>query len=372
VEDVLSQSISKWLLRETSVFGIRSIPETRAAIATSKGEVRQQNQDRVVVATFESGVPREAFKLLAVCDGVGGMQDGAGCASLAIANVISALIYTRAVVSGETRLRLALNFANRGVLDAYKENGGTTVAAVLLSPSFGPVACSVGDTRIYLTNSGGELKQLTIDDTIAGRVAALTNEKSVAGGPFGNRLAQYIGQRAELSPQILHLASDFEMSGRFNDAGKKGILIATDGVHRLPADLIDRISKIAKTPRDLVARLVYVADWSGGSDNASALYFDTAAGMQSMPVSSKFVRLVVQDSFGDREFMISRNELPQPIDFEALNTRVADEEALAGDKRGGTTYRIRKKSKYIRKKKSSSSNQPELSIEVTSVSESRK
>jgi serine/threonine protein phosphatase PrpC len=146
----------------------------------------------VVVATFETGVPREAFQLFAVCDGVGGLQDGARCAALAISYAIANLIETRAVASTESRLRLAVEAANKGLCALYQKDGGTTFAAVILSSS-GPAAVSIGDTRIYLADPKQPLKQLTVDDTIAGRLLQLQKTKKQPMGFSGTGLRSMLG-----------------------------------------------------------------------------------------------------------------------------------------------------------------------------------
>jgi serine/threonine protein phosphatase PrpC len=373
VEDSFAQSVCNWLLRPIPSLGIRGFPDIGAALATTRGQVRTQNQDRAIVATFETGMAREAFQLFVVCDGVGGMQDGARCASLAIANFASDLIATRAVYSGEQRLKSAIKFANKQVLDAYHEHGGTTIAAVLLSSS-GPVACSVGDTRIYLTDSKAELKQLTVDDTLAGRVAALTDASSVANGIFGNRLAQYVGQSAELAPQVINLASAFDLSGNVREAGTHGILIVTDGVHCLPKVVIEGFAKSTTSPRDLVSRLIYASDWIGGPDNASALYIATSARLQSSQFSSKFARLRIQDSFSDVEFMIPASELPRQMPLTAVRVQTQDSMYSGIERQRKAETRVRRKPKPSRKKKSGqdAGQQPELQIEVTPVGNYRK
>jgi hypothetical protein len=134
---------------------------------------------------------------------------------------------------------------------------------------------AVGDTRIYIHESNGATTQITIDDTIAGRMAEIKGMPAMApeNSPFANHLAQFVGQGGSIEPQMFELpASLFESTRSGEGTHPRGILITTDGVHRMPKETFGGALKSAETARDVVSRLIYISEWTVGLDNESALY----------------------------------------------------------------------------------------------------
>lgn len=273
VENPTQKAVVAWLLRTVPNHEVRHVARVASVIGTARGRVRPENQDKAVAAVFEASIPRLDFYAFGACDGLGGMQDGGRCAASALSHFLTHLVSTFAVTDRALRLRQALLYANDSVATEFHERGGTTLSAVLVTHS-GVTAISVGDTRIYRHAQKGELRQLTVDDTIAGRVEALANESGASEptkewSPFGHHLAQFVGQRAPLQPQVLGF--DVLSGSTFADS-RNGLLITTDGVHRIGRETFTALVRGATSAKEVVQHLITVADWTGGVDNATAMW----------------------------------------------------------------------------------------------------
>lgn len=305
LQNPLQKTVAGWLLRNVANYEVKHIGRVASVIGTARGRVRNENQDKAVAAVFEASVPRFDFYAFVVCDGLGGMEDGGRCAAFAASHFLTHLVSTQATPDRAFRLRQALVHANDSVVAEFHERGGTTLSAVLITHS-GVTGISVGDTRIYKHPHRGELKQLTVDDTIAARVEALAigttdlpdSERSRERSPFGHHLAQFVGQSAPLQPQLL----SFEVlaGGSFGD-GRTGLLITTDGVHRLGRETFSALVRSASSAKEVVQHLIQVADWTGGVDNATAMWVSLQPPSRPLhnPVTSRLQSLQLFDAFGD-------------------------------------------------------------------------
>lgn len=130
---------------------------------TQKGVNKVENEDRIIIgkSIIAGGLFQTQISsgIIAVADGVGGNNAGA-VASHFVANRLTDLesvsVETLTKVNDEL---LELSFSNAGY-----ENMATTLSGISI---FGENAYlfSIGNTRVYLLQSGKYLKQLTTDDT---------------------------------------------------------------------------------------------------------------------------------------------------------------------------------------------------------------
>jgi protein phosphatase len=162
----------------------------------------------------------------------------------------------------------AFREANRVVLEqADKEarcKGMGATAAVVLVWSGHAYLGHVGDCRVYL-HRGTELKQLTEDQTLVGRMVALgqlTPEEAV-NHESRNEVLQAIGKRPTVEPS------------RGEQALERGdrLLVACDG---LAAHVeVEQIRQVLCAPsvsaQHLAEHLVRMADEMGGSDNCTVV-----------------------------------------------------------------------------------------------------
>jgi PPM family protein phosphatase len=366
VNDSYSSTILHWLSRSNPSFAIRHVSRPSSVIGTTRGRVRDENQDIAAVAIYDHLNSAESFRACVVCDGVGGMEQGAQCASEAASSFLAHLISTAAISSRSQRLRDAVEHANQTVYSQHRERGGTTIAAILWTTT-GLTAAAVGDTRIYKQSESGNLVKLTIDDTIAGRLAALGQSLGQrGGGPFGHHLAQFVGQRSAVTPQI------FESNSLLSDMGKgrSGILLTTDGVHRIGDDVFQAIARNASSARELMQHLISVSEWMGGSDNATGLYLSLNESAALHQPSRQQFGLTLQDAYGEllvmnmaRESSAMLRQPERPSKYLAPSI-----EKLMPERRKGNA-KSKRKSKRKSSKSDASPRQAELKIRVTEHSE---
>lgn len=207
-----------WLLRRTATAGIRRVVSIGAAVATEIGNVRDENQDRAVIARGRDKQGQE-YAVLAVADGIGGMRDGSMCAAMALGTFLAVLDqHARSGVGdSEEWIRRAAHAANQAVFDRFRGDGGSTLVALVIRSGHPTFWLSVGDSRVYCAN-GKNLRQVSVDDTIAGQLG-----KTPEVGFEQSKLIQFIGMGNELEP---HIAS---IDGERCDT----VILTTDGVHYL-------------------------------------------------------------------------------------------------------------------------------------------
>jgi PPM family protein phosphatase len=168
------------------------------------GLVRESNEDSLVVgpwtlcATVTDNPQTLLFPLgaplvVAVADGLGGHPGG----EVASALVVRQLAELGPSLDSEEAIRTALGACNRAVYAAAAgEPGlsgmGTTVAGVVVTPEV-LFTFNVGDSRVYLVETGG-IRQTTVDDRSS-------------AGPFISILTQALGGEAEFESVEPHVTS---------------------------------------------------------------------------------------------------------------------------------------------------------------------
>jgi protein phosphatase len=248
--------------------------------ATSPGRVRTRNEDGLLVQRLswagQAGAHEAA--LAVVADGMGGHDAGDRASAVAVGVMASALApFLAGLVTGQEKLddpermlealELALWEANRAVSRAAEEEpgcagmGATAVAAVVVDGLAG--ICHVGDCRAYL-HRGGELRQLTRDQTLVARMIELgtLTEREAKKHPAAHQVSQALGKQYDLEPsrQTLEL-----------QAGDR-LVLACDGLHaHLDAEALAGVVREGADAAGLAAALVERADGAGGSDNCTVV-----------------------------------------------------------------------------------------------------
>ena len=250
----LPKQLTSWFMRRTASSGVRRVSALAAAVATEVGSVRGDNQDRVAVA---KGWDKEGrpFTVAAVADGIGGMQDGALCASIALANLFAEVAGQAWAGSPfQEWLPRSVDVANVAVHSKFRGSGGSTLVAALIGADGNVVWANVGDSRVY-HQLGSKLVLLSTDDTIAGQLG-----KGREAGPDQSKLLQFIGMGNPIEPGLGTI-----------DSPTGQLLLASDGVHFLDTtDWFEAIVAHAPDPGMCVRRLADLSKACGGFDNASA------------------------------------------------------------------------------------------------------
>lgn len=277
----VDQRLAEWLSRRTSTSGVRRVAALSAAVASDVGIQREENQDRVALSRGQDKYGR-TYAALALADGMGGMREGGRCAALALGSFLASVEDdARSGSHPESWLTRAAARANANVHGEFKGAGGSTLVAVLLVAGQPAQWLSVGDSRVHLWRDSA-LRQLSIDDTIAGQLRREPNS-----GLNSSNLLQFIGVGEQLEPHVELVV------------GSGGSMILTsDGVHFIESKFLEPIVQHSPDVGVCARRLVDVAKWHGGPDNASVALIELGAILERPPESGD-MGLEVWDSFGE-------------------------------------------------------------------------
>lgn len=252
--------IEAWLHRQQPTTAMVDIPEVGVACGITIGQIRKENQDRMIIARLSNISGLSPTTIFAVCDGMGGMANGGECAEKTLAVLLDAFVHS-SLLNVEDRLRASIMEANQEVFRQYRQRGGATVALICHSVNK-LIAATVGDTRVYSLTPDLILKQVSVDDTIAGelnRRKGFSTENPQLE-PFANQLAQFIGIGPELELRIYDLPSRRDIS----------YYIASDGAYNIGA-AFEHILINAPSPLTAIKRIISTSLWIGGKDNATII-----------------------------------------------------------------------------------------------------
>lgn len=249
--DPIQAHLTTWLEQSNIPTSIQQVKFLPLALGSDVGLVRKENQDRV--AAIRLLKPNDSAFVCLLCDGMGGMADGAVCAELAISAFLNMFVSDHAKKL-EHRLLNAVDCANIAVHENYKGLGGSTLSGFAIDNTGKVLGVNVGDSRIY-TAYRGELIQESKDDTLAGQVPLGSDENDRR-----NELLQYVGMGKEIEPNIIELPPI--------DVIEK-ILLTSDGLHFVGNAPLQAIVKNGRSEGTSIARLLTLSKWFGGHDNAS-------------------------------------------------------------------------------------------------------
>jgi serine/threonine protein phosphatase PrpC len=232
---------------------------------SDKGPVRATNEDAYWIA--DANTPTELGALYVVADGVGGQEDGAAAAHLAVLMVRDTFYDRRqngATIA--TALEEAINRANQAIYEEAGTRGGgrmgsTLVAAVQDQDQL--YVAHVGDARAYLVQDG-KLYRLTKDDTWVQKQveAGLIKPEEAAEHELRNVVTQVLGNKPEVE---IHLSKPRPL--RDGDI----FLLCSDGLYEaLPGKELFRLLT-GSPPPDAARALIEAATKAGASDNITAV-----------------------------------------------------------------------------------------------------
>jgi len=240
---------------------------------TDVGRKRKGNEDSLI-ANPEQG-------LFVVADGMGGHAAGEVASKVAVDSINEFVCLTggdeeitwpfgldEGISYDGNRLKTAIRYANRKVLDAVMEKAeyegmATTVAAILVDGATVNLA-HVGDSRVYLYRDG-ELKQLTSDHSWVNEQleSGIISADQARSHPLRNVVTRALGGKADLQ---------VDMQSHTLRAGDV-LLMCSDGLTTMvPDDEIARV--LAEAAGDIQAagtNLVAAANARGGEDNITVV-----------------------------------------------------------------------------------------------------
>jgi PPM family protein phosphatase len=249
--DAFQETVATWLSRPVPERSQNQCFDLPAILATDIGLQREENQDRVAALRLSAKQSSLPIIAVVVADGMGGMRDGARCATLAVSSFFSALVRHRHQ-GLEQRAAAAIVHANDMVYAFAGGRGGATFSALLFDAGTPAVLINLGDSRIYSCGKGVKVERLTVDDSL---------EEAVGG--HGRELLQFVGMGRGIRPHIRTVPS-----------GVIELALTTDGVHYIDADTLASVLSHAPEPKAAAERLSALARWCGGHDNASLALID--------------------------------------------------------------------------------------------------
>ena len=262
----LVELVTDWLYANAHN-GDTNVQVTSSVLASSTGSKRQENQDRVaLVEVKRHSALGGKLRAAAVFDGIGGMTDGGGAASLALA---SWAVYLGAGDSSrglKTLMQSAANYSNQIVFEKYLGRGGSTIAAAIFG-SQGGVSLNAGDSKVFSIEDG-VLTQLSIDDTLSARIAM----KSPMLDPWmhpekiDNRLAQFVGMGEGFEPHLVTLKTGTKQQK------PSSVLLLSDGAYFVGNAILERILQRGRVSTTETKQVLCMADWLGSDDNASIAF----------------------------------------------------------------------------------------------------
>jgi protein phosphatase len=240
---------------------------------TDVGRKRKGNEDSVHVNPEQN--------LFVVADGMGGHAAGEVASKVAAESINEFVCLTSGdeeitwpfgldenISYDGNRLKTAVRYANRKVLEATKEKSeyegmATTVAAVLVDGDTANLA-HVGDSRVYLLR-GEEITQLTSDHSWVNEQiqSGVISADQARSHPLRNVVTRALGGKPDLQVDMqFHQVQPGDL-----------LLLCSDGLTTMVSDQeIARVVAAAEGDIEKAARgLVAAANAQGGEDNITVL-----------------------------------------------------------------------------------------------------
>ncbi len=248
-------------------------------------ELKEVNQGARLTTTVQA-----PYHVLAVCDGMGGLEGGERAAYICIER-LRELMTPLNELEIRNRIESYAHNANKAVsADNRKRNGagrreGTTLAMVYLNGNIVHVA-NIGDSRVYVRRLG-QLRQVSTDQSAVYRMmlAGKLTKEQMRKHVDSNKIDCYIGIPEE------RISKDFVQHNAFMLCRNDRLLICSDGLSDLlPEDEINRLLS-SGSPSDAAAALVAAALEMGGKDNTTVVIADALSQDLPEPDAAQLAKL---------------------------------------------------------------------------------
>lgn len=260
---------------KAAFLSLNRFSRVRSAWLTDVGQVRDHNEDAVLVQEYGQGtITGKAFVgLYIVSDGMGGAEAGEVASALTIqtiAHYVEKTLRDNLTLETNAReacLREAVEAANTAI-QGYAQNhpesaglGATVVAALVQDQQL--TLAWVGDSRGYVWEQG-ELRQVSRDHSLVARlveIGQLSSEEALTH-EHRNVLLRSLGSKAQVAVDIISLPLR---------RGAK-LLLCSDGLTgHVGDDVLKDVLSRHRDPFDAALELVTAANADGGSDNISVV-----------------------------------------------------------------------------------------------------
>lgn len=260
---------------KAAFLALNRFSRVRSAWLTDVGQVRNHNEDAVLVQEYGQGtIAGKAFAgLYVVSDGMGGAEAGEVASTLAIQTIaqhVDKVLRDCLTVEANARevcLREAIEAANTAIQEYARSHpesaglGATVVAALVQDQQL--TLAWVGDSRGYVWEQG-ELRQLSRDHSLVARLMEIGQLSPEAARTHEHRnvLLRSLGNKAQVAVDVVSLP--LRRGAR--------LLLCSDGLTgHVEDDVIKDVLSRHRDPFDAAVELVAAANMDGGSDNISVV-----------------------------------------------------------------------------------------------------
>lgn len=237
--------------------------------STTEAAGRESNEDALLVTQLPEVEPGSGPGfLLAVADGMGGLERGEVASHLAI-DLLNDLFARDRPEDIAQSLKQAYRRANDAIYRQSVDNPqgggmGTTLVAAVIQGKYATIA-NVGDSRAYLIRAD-QLTQVTQDHSVVADQVAKgeLKEEDARSSPQRNLLTQALGTNESLDRRM---PSVYELTLLPEDR----LLLCSDGFFDVlqPGDYLGTVT--IDDPQGSAARLAALATERGTTDNVSAI-----------------------------------------------------------------------------------------------------
>jgi serine/threonine protein phosphatase PrpC len=294
------------------------VVEKRSVSFSSSIGRREENQDRTLFLRLLPQVETwPVLEAIVLCDGMGGMVEGATAAELALSSFVAAFS-TKKHRSLADHLCAAVEASNEDVYRRFGGRGGATLSSVAISSDGEMAGVNVGDSRIYVLFDDNQLIQLSRDDTLGNALSDIAAPSAV-GRP--GELLQFVGLGKGIVPHRINLNG---LPSPF-----KCLLLTSDGAHALHEQVFDELVRNSPGIAEMAKRLTAISEWTGGKDNATVAIWHAPHNSRELPRLEGRGSLEIWGIQGKYE-LTARQETPSYF-------RGIDSDAESGNRRKPTT-----------------------------------
>lgn len=227
------------------------------------GRQRENNEDAIGARAPQNAQQlRHSGWIYVVADGLGGHSFGERASQHVVQTLLNGY-YSLPQYPPNQRLRLLIQQANAEIYQEAKlnlaegERMATTVVAAAIHKGKLYLA-HIGDSRAYLIRKE-RVYRLTQDHSVVGEMvrSGVLTEDEARTSKLRNRLTRSVGSRPEV---------EIEVSQPIPLQPDDLILLCTDGLSQYATN-IDLLKAAHGKPREIVERLIQLANARGGADN---------------------------------------------------------------------------------------------------------
>ncbi len=231
---------------------------------------RKNNEDAVYYDSNEFGT------LLMVADGMGGHRKGEVASKMVIDSLaipfhsFHRVFHTR---RSKKFLKKYIKLSNKSIYrmslsgDEYREMGTTLVCALIGDVE--TTICSIGDSRCYIIDKEGVLKQVTKDQTYVELLfeSGKISKSEISTHPQKNLLINAVGINPDLSN-----CEEFVLK---NDS-YRCIMLCSDGLYNMVSDeeIQKTLNDSALSSEEKAKSLLKKALTNGGNDNIAIVLYE--------------------------------------------------------------------------------------------------